>query len=314
MAKGNKYSVVILEKPSDLADWKTTTQAQLRGKGVWNVVDGTDPEPSNNAGDRWRKWDGRRNVAASIIISTIARSQLPHIRSLTNDPAAMWARLIQMHRTNGATHHMSLWQDFDGLKYDGSRPMADHIADLRSMADQLKELFNDGPSSAKFIATLTASLPTETNSGYADLVRSLEGDVLETNVDHVIQRVTNEWNRQERSKKKETEVKKMKEEVESSEDEEKNEALMAQMAMALAGMMRQRKKRTKSKITCFKCGGRGHVKNMCPTRSDDEEDAHVVIGPESSMLAAAAKLLSVHSAIGDSEEDDSDDGHPNVAV
>lgn len=260
---------VILDDSNDLPDWKYTLQIVLEGKDLWDVVTKAPAQPAGFPNSKQVKaYRVKQTLAMAEIVKRVSRKQLPHIRHLGNNPAAVYAHLVEVNSNTGLNGNSDLWTRFSELRMTDATSMADHVAALRDIADRLHIEYSDKPSDAQFISTFLRSLPP--TSEWNQFRRSIDGDIRYDDMEHVICRALNEYAQQSREELKKPNLK-----VEKKEDAVDNvvsDALIADIVAMVAsrlniGSPRPATQRSTSMlITCHKCGGRGHYKSICPNK------------------------------------------------
>lgn len=327
-------SVMRLRTPDQLSTWTIVTKAALRDAQVYDLVMGIETKPPVTAIQKTRAWNSKASKAYAMIIKRLHESQIPHIDGIDDDPIAMWARILQMNRTGGFSTHKGLWDKFDEAQFTKGMEMSVHIANMRSIASELTNRFKDKPSSMQFISKLIRSLPTS-DPDWRDFSRSLDSDMMADDLEHVIERCLQEYQRQNMEKERRRRV----DPTYESPPEEINEALMANFRQRKQG--KEGKGRLYKRIEdlkCYRCQGTGHRQDQCPSPADidkgkagaagfvampgysDEEDSDDQPRRATATMSIGLKAGSAHftGAIGDSDEEDWDEdwyaNHPNVAM
>ncbi|KAF7340675.1 RxLR effector candidate protein [Mycena sanguinolenta] len=222
-------------------DWEFQCRADLRKKGVLEIVLGNETRPQGSPNSKPVKaWITKRDVATAAIIGRLDPSQFAHVREFEEDPAGMWARLKEMYQSSSLGGVVVTWRQFYALrKPDDASTMRTHIAAVRGLAEKLGRLYNDKPSDAQIIATLLMSLP----AAYDTLIISLDSHPERDNLEFVIGRLLAEEHRQEA---------------------EIGGVIPYGQSLGPTNAMTARVRRDRSQITCFKCRKVGHFQNECP--------------------------------------------------
>ncbi|KAL1752160.1 hypothetical protein FB107DRAFT_277967 [Schizophyllum commune] len=276
---------VILNGPEDVDDWQVMLRAEARAKDVWAVITGEVTRPVGGDTSRPVKaFRARQAVAAQLILKRISRPQLAHVHGIDDDPAAMYARLMQMNTITGIDEVQATWDKFDGLKMSKKQTAAAHIAELQTLRVKLESVFNETVSASKFIVTLRRSLP-DTRS-WNDFRRMMAMDFQSNDLAHVEQIILDEYARQQRDKLR----RKMEVDSETDEDTDdehgepalrvKNEALAARRQPRPAVQPKFRRPHLK----CHTCGGTGHFASDCP--SELLNGAHAAVHDKEVVLQA----------------------------
>ena len=86
-------------------------EALLIKKDLWDVVDGSETQPTGSNNSKViRAFVKKQQLAQSKIILNIQKSQLPHTRHL--DPKEIWDSLEQVHHACGFATHLALRRRF----------------------------------------------------------------------------------------------------------------------------------------------------------------------------------------------------------
>ena len=167
--------------------WEFEMKAELKKKGVWAIVSGEEVAPLGSAHHKTVKaWLAKRDVAAGEIITRLDTGQFAHVRGFEDDPAEMWNWLYRFHMASGLGSLIALWGKFSRIRKAEGVTIRAHIANIRTLADQLKRL-GDGPSDALTIAVIFGSLPPS----YHQLIVSLNSHLLSGDLNFIIIHILN---------------------------------------------------------------------------------------------------------------------------
>jgi hypothetical protein len=165
--------------------WSFMMEQYLIINELWDIVNGTETEPTDAKGKAEFLWK-QRSARAHITLH-ISPLQLSTVQ-LETDPKKIWDELQRLNRPT----RMALRRELANMKKDPRVPMSKWVTSVRDLARQIKELNGDVPDE-QIIVILTNSLP----ASYAPLVVQL--DSMEENsqtLSHVITRLIGEERRQ----------------------------------------------------------------------------------------------------------------------
>jgi hypothetical protein len=212
--------------------WSFLMEQYLIVDGLWDIVSGVETEPVEiSKRDDFLR---RQKSARAQIALHISPSQFNTVRFNT-DPKRIWEELQQLNRLRGSSTRMALRRELLNMKKDPEMPMSTWITSVRDVAQRIKDLKGDVPDEG-IMAVLMNSLP----ESYAPLVIQL--DAMEESartLSHVITRlIAEEWRQKDRGD---------------------------------APIAPKRRRRDRSDITCFECGGKGHFRSECSKKRERVE-------------------------------------------
>ncbi|PPQ86127.1 hypothetical protein CVT25_002763 [Psilocybe cyanescens] len=216
--------------------WSYRMEICLRKLQVWSIVEGSESRPlGSDASKAVKAWRIRMDLALSEIVGEVEDGQLVHTR-VSRDPSDVWARLQDIHVSQGLGSAISTWQKLFQMRKAPAASIQEHVGMIRELADRLTGL-GDPPSDSLLVAVLMLSLP----DSYSSLVISLDSHSSKNDFDFVVQRCMNEEARQ------------VAKQGVPAKDDPNNAAFHANV----------RPRRDRKDITCFQCQQKGHYKNEC---------------------------------------------------
>lgn len=115
--------------------WQIKVKMALIERDLWKVVNGSEPKPLEND-DLQSKWEQKDAKAFSIIVLSIADSQISHVSSAGSSTDA-WERLTTTFGQRNAVSRMFLKKSFYKIQMTGDGSVAAHVNNVRAMMDQL---------------------------------------------------------------------------------------------------------------------------------------------------------------------------------
>ena len=224
-------------------------EAELVRRDLWEWVsgeytmpdelvenDGTDGNPvvkqgavNENEKERAlakRKWAEAR----AELILRVEDSQLSHVTSV--NPAEIWSQLKLVHRARGFATRISIKRKFFTAQKETEESMSAWISRIRGIANHLNEI-GAKVDNEDVILAMTMGLPPQ----YNNLIITLDSTT-QLQIDVVITRLLNEEIRQEAIPA--------------------GEVSRSSVPREVALVSTTRDRNSKSHITCFRCGKKGH--------------------------------------------------------
>lgn len=137
--------------------WKFEVGAVFVAAGVDDIVDGTRTlvqGADTAAVSAWKK----DNAKAMVLISTVVeRAQLQPLITCTT-AKQMWDALCAVHEQKSGSNKLFLTQKFHEYRMTAGESMVQHVAKVKNMAQQLRDLggtVDDTTIMAKILASLT---------------------------------------------------------------------------------------------------------------------------------------------------------------
>ena len=245
---------------ANYSEWAIRMEADLIEKELWEYVFGEVEEPSGDLAKSKKdlvEYLAKLRQTRARLIRRVTAGQLPHM--MDTDPKKVWEELKRVHRAGGFGSKLAMRRRFINAKMKGGELMAAWIARVRGLSFALKAI-GSAPTEEDIILVLTNGLPLTYESFVIALDATPATDVTLINV---ISRLANEEGRQDT--------------VRTEEDPAHDPALSSLAAVAKVH-------RSRSDITCFECGERGHYRSECPDRKvvkkGKQDTAAVVDGGE----------------------------------
>jgi hypothetical protein len=216
--------------------WSFLMEQYLIINDLWDIVNGTETEPTDTSGKA--DFTRRQRSARALIALHVSSSQLGAVRRET-DPKKIWDELQCLNPPGGLWTRIALRREFTRMRKGPEVPMSKWITSVCNIAQQIKGL-KGHVSDEQVIVVLTSSLP----DSYAPLVTQL--DMMEESaqmLSHVITCLIGEERRQNREK-------------------DRTDDPIALLAKG--------RRRDRSGITCFRCGEKGHFRSGCPKEKGRE--------------------------------------------
>ena len=150
------------------ANWKFQMQMLLIGKNLWEIVEGTETLPTEANQQQRQDFRKRSNKALSLICLSVSTNLNFYVRSAKTGKEA-WESLQNHFEEKTLARKVSLHTKLFAVKFDGSVTMAEHVNNIRTIADQLAALDKEIDESF-LVMILLGSLPKD----YYHLLTALE--------------------------------------------------------------------------------------------------------------------------------------------
>ena len=171
MASSGGEGVRIIDKfnGENFGMWKFKMEMILAEKDLWEVVDGSEEPPSEDADPKTKKaFERNEKKAFAFIAINLVDRQIAHIRHCKG-PAQAWTTLCNIHETKSLSNILFLWHKFFTSKMQEEDDLLDHINKVKALADELACL--EAPvTEGDVVMTLLESLPPS----YEFLITALE--------------------------------------------------------------------------------------------------------------------------------------------
>lgn len=232
-------------------------KALLIRKGLWYVVDGSETRPAGSPGTKnVRSFVRKQAEAIAEITLALDSSQLSFISS--DDPKEVWDYLASIHQGRGVATRLTLRRRFNRLDKSADESMQSFISTARRLAAQLREV-GATVDDEDLILAITGGLPRSYNTFIVSLDSTPADDLT---LDYVVSRLLNEELRQvgDRAARDASQAR-----------ADHNNVAMSAVASRVATPL--------ARITCFKCGNKGHYQVNCPD-AKERDSANVAYSAE----------------------------------
>lgn len=138
--------------------WKFKMEMILAEKDLWDVADGSEEPPSEDADLKTKKaFERKEKKAFALIVTNLADQQIAHIRHCKT-PAQAWKTLCNIHETKSLSNILFLRRRFFTTKMQEEDDLLDHVNKIKALADELACL--EAPvTEGDVVMTLLESLP-----------------------------------------------------------------------------------------------------------------------------------------------------------
>ena len=92
--------------------WQYDMQACLMQRGLWLIVNGEDPAPSDRTTDDYLSWRMKDMQAAGFIYSLVEATIYPLIREYIDSGSSMWTTIKSHFSQDNAASRFMLLDDF----------------------------------------------------------------------------------------------------------------------------------------------------------------------------------------------------------
>ncbi|MGH7240582.1 MAG: reverse transcriptase domain-containing protein, partial [Candidatus Saccharimonadales bacterium] len=255
---------------SNFSHWKQRLQMILMDRGLWELVDGSEPAPVVRAGDeasqqKLKEWRKRDQAATAQIGLTVSNSELSHIKG-AKTARATWNKICDVYEVKGLQALIFLKRKFYTVKMKEGDAMQTHINHVRQLADEL-EAIGCNVSDSDLAVTLLSSLPSQ----YDPLIMAMEArNIEELTSEYVAVRLLAEEKRKQ----------------ESAEDNLQGTSETAFMGKSNLPARAASQKRPK----CTYCKRFGHTEDVCRKKHGHPRDRDTPVTAATASLNEAASI------------------------
>jgi gag-polypeptide of LTR copia-type/Domain of unknown function (DUF4219) len=148
--------------------WKHKIRMVLIDKELWDVVDGSEEEPTTSNATKTKAWQKMNDKALATISLSVKDSELVHIRTCKKATEA-WKKLAEVYEAKGLVRRLFLRRKFFSVRLQDGKSMQDHINEIMTLAEQL-DAIGATVSDEDIAMTFLCSLP----DSYENLIVALE--------------------------------------------------------------------------------------------------------------------------------------------
>lgn len=140
--------------------WKFQVRAILVAYDLLNIVTGIEVKPETT-GELQNVWTKKDAKAMFILSSSMEYSQLEYLVTC-NTAVEMWSKLSAIHEQKSASNKLMLTTKFHEYRMTAGDSVAQHIAKIENMANQLKDI-DENVSDIMIMAKILGTLPSKYN-------------------------------------------------------------------------------------------------------------------------------------------------------
>ena len=227
--------------------WAQAHKRFLTGRGLWSMVSGETPCPSEVEETEAMNWDLMDGWILALLAGNIEESQQTHVRAMDTSKT-MWDKMRRVHGVSGKGRLTPMLQRFFGYVKASDESMDKMASSLAQLSDEIYDL--DPTARPSDIHMATVIMNACQGEEFAIIKQLLnETDVLTS--DLAIERLRTV-------------------EKDSSRKDSSN---LASTRGNRTGRPGQRNQSTdKSNIECYGCGKKGHYKYECPDENENEDN------------------------------------------
>lgn len=229
--------------------WKFQVKCALRAKGIYGVVDGTEPKPNSTKPEEEKQWLKRDALAMFTITSTMCLTQITLIENCQTASEVV-KKLDTVYAQRSETNKMLVHEKFHQYKMNENDSVAQHVSKVENLARQIRDM-GEPFSDLAVITKILNTLPSK----YKNIRQAwLSLDESKQTIVNLTARLIDE-------------------EAQLTATEETENAFST---MTLKGKERN-KTVEKSKVSCYNCRKKGHYARDCKApkkkRQDDKNGA-----------------------------------------
>lgn len=131
--------------------WRMQMKSVLIFNDLWGYVDGSIERPTDGNGQT--QWKIKDEKALALIILSVSKNELGHIRRMTTSKEA-WEELIRVHSSQGPVKKAILYRQLYNSKKDERQTMMQYINDFQNKVNLLEDTGIEIPEELKTIMLL----------------------------------------------------------------------------------------------------------------------------------------------------------------
>lgn len=162
---------------SNYSTWKSDITAVLRCKGLFRLVNGTIPQPSDKPEDAIMldSYLDKLDRAAGLLVLHVDKDQRVHLSGIEDNPIAMWKKLEDVHMSKEAGTRFNAYDDLFSIRLAESESLSSLLVRVDEVMHKIKGLRPDDFDITKMdeelaIMAMIRALPQEQ---YGSFVSSL---------------------------------------------------------------------------------------------------------------------------------------------
>lgn len=239
-------------------DWQWAAQLALEDLNLWPYVDGTlTPTTEDNDGKPIpnEKYDAAIARKALRVIARNVSKENVHVIRNSDTAYKAWTALRNCFEKSGYAEKFSLWRRLLNTKLNENEPVDAYVKQIRNTLDELAMMKKNLPAEDQVFALL-AGLPPS----FETIISTLEVATENLDFEYVVKRLYEFESR-----------KKLQEQSVASNSDN---AMFVKTRSGPWPNARRRPPPDISRITCFKCGKKGHYQSNCPLLQDQGNQSH----------------------------------------